>query len=311
MIIERNICLADKNWFCVGGQAHFFASPATHKEFVECLEYARGHGLDIQVLGQGANVLISDQGFAGLVIRPGLKDVSLQGDTVTAGAGVGVRELIDFCLDHQLVGLEEFSNIPGSVGGSVFINIHYLDHFLSDFLVSAQVIDCQNGKIQTVENDWFNFGYNTTTLHDKKHFLLSATFKLKEVDELGAAYAKGARDQIIRHRQRRYPNERTCGSFFRNFHDHEVPEINGKKIPYVAYYLDKVGVKGMLSVGKARVSHQHANMLVTSPGAEAADVVNLARKMQELVFENFGIVPQAECQLIGFDENPFHFKIRY
>jgi len=93
----------------------------------------------------------------------------------------------------------------------------------------------------------------------------------------------------------------TCGSFFRNFHENEVPFlINGKKMLFVAYYLDKLGIKGELAVGNAVVSHQHVNMLVTRTGATSADVINLAKTMQAMVKEKFGIVPHAECRLVGF-----------
>jgi hypothetical protein len=89
--------------------------------------------------------------------------------------------------------------------------------------------------------------------------------------------------------------------------DEEIPFlIKGKKVPYVAYYLDKIGVKGDLTVGNAGVSYQHANMLVTKPGATSADVVELARKMQELVYKQFGIMPEVECQLVGFKEYPLY-----
>jgi len=150
---------------------------------------------------------------------------------------------------------------------------------LSDFLIEGRVIERSSGEIMTVDNAWFNFGYNTSTLHHGDYFLTSATFKLTHVDELKAAYAKGRRDEIIRYRTTRYPNSNTCGSFFRNFNKEEISfSISGKKLPYVAYYLEKVGVKGELRVGKAVVSYRHANMLVTEDGATSTDVINLVRK---------------------------------
>jgi UDP-N-acetylmuramate dehydrogenase len=225
---------------------------------------------------------------------------------VTAGAGVLIQDLIDVCLNNCFVGLEEFSGIPGTVGGSVYINIHYFEHFLSDFLVRACVVERTTGNLLEVDVSWFNFGYDQSKLLEKEYYLVHATFALKTVDAVGAAYAKGRRDETIRHRSRRYPPSNTCGSFFRNFLDHEITlSVNGKKIPYVAYYLDKLGVKGELAVGNAVVSHQHANMLVTRQGATSADVIGLARKMQELVRDHFGMVPHAECQLVGFKQNPF------
>ena len=224
---------------------------------------------------------------------------------LTAGAGVTIAQLISYCLEHTILGLEEFSGIPGSIGGAVYINIHYFKYMLSQFLISARVIEAATGLIFDVDPNWFAFGYDQSALFAKKHFLVSATFILKQVDLIAAAYARGRRDEIVRHRLQRYPQSNTCGSFFRNFHDNEISTVtNGKKLPFVAYYLDKIGIKGELRVGGAVVSYQHANMLVTEPRATSADVVNLARTMQQMVFDRFGIVPQAECQFVGFVKYP-------
>lgn len=307
MIIEQNIPLADKNWFKTGGPARYFCEPASAQDFIQALSFAKEKKLDVFLLGSGANILISDDGFDGLVIHPAIKNISFneKTGTVTAGAGVEIQDLIDWCLDNNIIGLEEFSWIPGTVGGSVFINIHYFQFLLSSFLTNATIIERNTSDIITVDKSWFAFGYDYSKLFDRKHYVIDATFAVKKVDQIIAAYAKGRRDEIIRHRKQRYPNERTCGSFFRNFHDHELPfEINGKKVPFVAYYLDKLGVKGALAVGNAQVSYQHANMLITKPGATSSDVIALAKLMQNKVRESFGIIPQVECQLVGFKENP-------
>lgn len=308
--ILENISLADKNWFGTGGSARYFVEPITAAEFVEALEFARQQDLSIFVLGEGANILISDQGFNGLVIRPKLKEILSQDLShdevlVTAGSGVSFGDLITWCLDRQILGLEEFSGIPGTVGGSVFINIHYFKALLSHFLVSATVINKSTGKLSTVDKEWFKFGYDFSALHDGNHYLVDATFKLKKVDALTAAYARGRSDETIRHRVARYPYKGTCGSFFRNFHDHEVTVVsNGKKMIFVAYYLDKLGVKGALKIGGAGVSYQHANMLVNDGTATSSDLIAVAKTMQEMVLKEFGIIPQPECILVGFTENP-------
>lgn len=307
MKIEQNISLNDKSWFCTGGCAKYFCEPTTEQEFSDALDFAKQNKLEVFVLGLGANILISDDGFDGLVIRPKLCSIESDYETgiVSAGAGVKIQELIDFCIANCLVGLEEFSHIPGTVGGSVYINIHYFDYFLADFIVVARVIEKDSGKILDVDKSWFEFGYDQSKLLRGKHYLVSATFKLKKGTETDAAYARGRRDEIIRHRTRRYPNSNTCGSFFRNFHDEEVTFlINGKKLPFIGYYFDKLGIKGELSVGNAVISHQHANMIITRPGATSKDVIDLALKMQNLVKDKFGIIPQPECQLVGFKKWP-------
>ncbi len=307
-LLLPSVPLADKNWFKTGGDAKYFAEPRTPEEFQEALSYALGHDLKLCLLGEGANMLISDEGFDGLVIKPSLKTIKHheyddQHAAIEVGAGVLFGDLINWCLDTNYIGLEEFSGIPGSVGGAVFINIHYFEYLLSRFIIGAQVIEKKTGTLETVDNDWFNFGYNRSRLHDNTHYLVSATFKLKKVTTDIAFHAKGRSEEMIRHRAKRYPASHTCGSFFRNFHEHEVANTP-KKLIYVAYYLDKVGIKGELSVGDAIVSYQHANMIVNRGKATTQDIVDLARTMQQKVKDAFGIVPQPECRFIGFDRYP-------
>jgi UDP-N-acetylmuramate dehydrogenase len=308
--IQEWVPLDDKNWFRTGGPARFFCEPSTAQEMYDAWAWAREHTQNIFVLGQGANILVSDAGFDGLVIRPYLQEIAVT-DTdgsavqVTAGAGTSMDTLIEWCLAHQILGLEEFSGIPGTVGGSVYINLHYYQFLLAHFVHSAQVFEVESGVVSQVTNDWFQFGYNQSTLQQKKHILLHATFTLKKAGELDIAYARGRRVEIIRHRTARYPVKNTCGSFFRNFYENEVTLMsNGKKMIYVAYYLDKVGVKGALQVGGAVVSYQHANMVVNTGSATSTDIIELARAMQQKVYDAFGVLPQAECQLVGFKNNP-------
>ena len=311
-LIQEHISLCDKNWFRTGGIARYYAAPISSDDFKQALMFAHMHAMPIFVLGEGANCLISDNGFNGLIIRPQLRTITsaeVSDDIihVTAGSGVSMEELIHYCLSNHYSGLEEFSGIPGTVGGSIYINLHYFSFLIEHFLVSATVIDATTYTVQTVSPKWFSFGYDYSLLHEKKHFLIDATFSLKKVSEIKAAYAQGRSDEIIRHRHARYPTQNSCGSFFRNFHDHEVSLIsNNKKMIYAAYYLDKVGVKGTLQSGNALVSHQHANMIVNKGDATSADIIAVARHMQEMVYERFGIVLQPECQLIGFNTYPLH-----
>lgn len=308
-LIKHNVSLHDKNWFQTGGSAQFFAEPRNAQEFAQAIHVMHEHNLPVFILGQGANILVNDKGFNGIVIKPALTDISfsVEGEQVlvTAGAGVPMPTLINFCLDHGIIGLEEFSGIPGTVGGSVYINLHYYEFLLAQFLVHATVIEHDTGAIKTVDNGWFNFGYNSSTLQQRKHYLVDATFALKKATDLETAFARGRQTEIIRHRAKRYPVTHTCGSFFRNFYDHEVTLTSGdKKMIYVAYYLDKIGVKGQLKRGDALVSHQHANMIVNLGSATSQDIIDLARTMQQLVYKQFGIIPQPECQLLGFEQYP-------
>ena len=307
MKIQESIPLNDKTWFETGGSACFFAEPVTINDYKFALEFANEKNLETFLLGSGANVLISDAGFDGLVIKPTNKECKIlpadenKNILVQAGAGMSIQNFIVFSLDNNLTGMEEFSGIPGTIGGAVFINIHYFEFLLSQFLISARVINKKTREINEVSCDWFDFGYDKSKLHEGVWILYDAVFKLKKVGNIETAFARGRSVEIIRHRENKYPIERTCGSFFQNF---SPDEINDNKQIHIAYYLDKLGIKGELSVGGAMVSHMHANMIVNTGTATSADIINLAIKMQELVKKEYGINPKPECQLIGFDKNP-------
>lgn len=310
-LIQHMVPLADKNWFRTGGCARLYSEPQSTEQFQHLILYAQKESIPLFIIGQGANILISDEGFNGLVVRPFMNTLEvcpLSTETeayVKAGSGTTMPDLINFCLDHNIIGLEEFSGIPGTVGGSVYINLHYFNFLLADFLHSAEVLHKTTGHIFTVDNAWFNFGYNESQLQSKEFFLLSATFKLRHATREQTAFAQGRKSEIIRHRAHRYPQTKTCGSFFRNFLPEEVTlSLNDKKIIFVAYYLDKIGIKGQLNHGGALVSHQHANMIINTGNASTNDIITVARTMQELTYNAFGIMPQPECQLIGFSKYP-------
>src|ERR1700733_7697829 len=309
ILIQSNVPLKDKNWFKTGGNARYFAQPTNAQELQQALAWGKENNCAVFMLGHGANILMSDDGFDGLVIQPCLQNINIiQQDEhalVTVGAGMSMHDLITFCLDNALLGLEEFSGIPGTVGGSVYINLHYFEFLLEQFLAHATVIHKETLVLEQVTREWFAFGYNQSKLQAGNYYLVDATFKLKKATAPQAAFARGRHVEIIRHRERKYPTQNTCGSFFRNFYPDEVTLISdGKKMIYVAYYLDKLGVKGQLSCGGAAVSYQHANMIVNRGDATSADIIALARMMQEMVRSNFGIIPQPECRLIGFTEYP-------
>ncbi|QQR53953.1 UDP-N-acetylmuramate dehydrogenase [bacterium] len=311
-LIQENVSLKDKNWFQTGGCAWYFAAPSTTEQFQATIGFAIQKSVPLFMLGQGANILVSDDGFAGLVIQPKLNEIIQTTENradiahIVAGAGVSMATLIDWCLERNFVGLEEFSGIPSSVGGAVYINLHYFEFLLQQFLVSAKLIHAKTAQLEVVGAEWFDFRYDYSKLHTKTHYLASATFAVKHVSKIEAAYAKGRSVEIIRHRAFKYPQNNTCGCFFRNFRESEVPfEINGKKMLSAAYYLDSVGVKGSLRVGGAVVSQKHANMIVNDGTATSQQIIELALQMQEIVKKRYGLLLQPECQFLGIDKTIF------
>src|SRR3989339_79091 len=195
LIIQENVPLADKNTFRTGGNARFYCTPTTAQQFAQALQFAADKNLEIFVLGGGANILVSDQGFSGLVIHPALTEIATHdldeaNILVKAGAGSSIDNVIQYCLQHNILGLEEFSGIPGNVGGAVYINLHYYEFLLEQFLVCATLIHKKTGAIVTVDTAWFNFGYDQSKLQEKEYFVIDATYKLKKAPVSAIAHAK-------------------------------------------------------------------------------------------------------------------------
>jgi len=315
ILIKKKVSLKDKNWFETGGFAEYFSEPKNINDFIELVNFSKKKNLKITILGSGANVLISDKGIKGLVIKPFNKLIEIENENnnevfLKVDSGVDLEYLINFCLENNFLGLEEFSGIPGKIGGCVYINIHYFSFLISQFIVKGTILDLEKNEIKEVDFNWFEFSYNNSKLLTKKYCLINITFKLKKCSKLESEYAKGRSFEIIRHRKQRYPYKGTCGSFFRNFKEDEIKnEINGKKIIYAAYYLDNIGTKGNLKIGDASVSHKHANMIVNNGKAKSTDIINLAKKMQKLVWKKFKILLKTECEFLGFKKFPLYEKL--
>jgi len=315
--IRQNISLKKYNWFELGGLANYFANPKNHEDLQSVITFSHEKNLPIKILGLGANVLISDSGYSGIIMRLYNSNIShyyINDETgiLKADAGCTIEELIDYCLNTAfLFGLEEFSGIPSTVGGALFINLHYYSFLISQFIYNADIYDIATKKIITVTADWFEFGYDTSKVKSNNNYIiLSASFLLNRNTPLYAEYAKGRNVEIIRHRHNRYPYQKTCGCFFQNISLEEAPINNtGKKILAAAYYLDKIGVKGELKINDSSVSFRHANMIIHNGEGTAEDVIRIARIMQKKVYDQYGILLTPECELIGFNSYPLYTQL--
>ena len=300
MKILENIPLKSYTNFRIGGPASFFCEPESSDEIIEALGFARERDLPVFILGLGANVLISDDGFPGLVIRQQNKKVRVKGNTINAEAGATIEELIGIALSENLVGLEDFSEIPSTVGGSIYINLHYFGAFIGPLVRSALVLDRNALKVEEVDQKWFGFDYDNTKLKtDGNYVLLEASLELKKVDDYKKHEAIGKAKEISRTRQRRYPSEPSVGSIFQNL-SLEEQEQRGLPTRSVAYLIDVCGLKGK-SAGEAVLSYRHSNMIVNPGGARAADVLELAEMIRLRVKERFGVDLRFEMQLVGFE----------
>lgn len=245
------------------------------------------------VLGLGANVLVADEGYAGLVVRnarPGRVEL-LAGNRVRAESGVTLARLIALTTERGLAGLEHFAGIPSTLGGALWQNVHFLTPdrrglaFVGDLVEEATVLD--DGEPERVGRDWFAFGYDASRLRDGGAIVVDATLRLRPADP---ARLRATVRANLDWRARRHPREaerRSAGCVFRN------PEGAS-----AARAIEAAGVKG-LRVGGAVVSRRHANFVLNAGGASAADVRALIELVAERVHAHSGLRLEPEIAFVG------------
>jgi UDP-N-acetylmuramate dehydrogenase len=309
-LIKKNIPLSDKNWFQTGSTAEYYSEPENTEEIIQSIRFAKKNNLQITILGSGANILISDSGLNGLAVKPSGKSIKIIGVNnkdnafVEIDSGVFLDNAINWCLDNNIIGLEEFSGIPANIGGAVYQNIHYFQFKLHQFIESIELIDLSENKPVSINSMWLQIKENQDKIENGIFCIASATFKLTKCSDFEREYAKGRSKEITRHRLQRYPYKGTCGSFFKNLNEKNIAfTINGKKVINAAYYLEQVGSKN-IKHGNAYVSYKHSNMIVNNGGCKSSDIVKVAKKMQELVMKKFGLLLEPECRLLGFNKYP-------
>jgi UDP-N-acetylmuramate dehydrogenase len=294
--VERAVPLAPLTTFRIGGPADLFYRARTADELVRAIEVARALGLPHFLLGRGANILVGDRGFRGLVIRSDVGGIDfLDEATVRAGSGVETfPDLIDATVARGLGGLHHFVGIPSTVGGALWQNLHFLSPaperertvFIEEVLVSADLLT-EEGERRTVGVEYFEFGYDQSVLHHRADVVLSATFALTQtpVEELRRVMRENLAWRDERHPDLwLYP---CAGSIFQ-----KIDGIGAGRL------IDECGLKGRVLNG-AGIFHKHANIIVNFGGATAGDVRALIDLAQETVARETGYHLVPEIAFVG------------
>lgn len=330
---QENIALAPYTTFKIGGPARYFVFARTIDELIEALTFAKEKSLPVFVLGGGSNVLISDEGFDGLVIKIEIKNgITVDGTSVVASAGENWDELVALCVARGLWGIENLSGIPGTFGGAVVQNIGAYGAVLSQVLTLVAVYDTTVGQIKMLSVEECNFGYRGSIFKEEegRYIVLAATLRLSSSPTPNISYKdlqtrfndssidiNAVRGAVLEIRAAKFPDlslEGTVGSFFKNpimsHADAEIlkekypdmplfsmPETDGVKVP-LGWLLDHaLNLKGF-SVGGARVFEKQALVISAEQKTSAHDVRELASLIQKKVFEKFQIKIEPEVKII-------------
>jgi UDP-N-acetylmuramate dehydrogenase len=294
--VRQNVELAPFTTFRIGGPADYFFEPQSEDELVEALRLARDEEIPHFLLGVGANILVGDRGFRGLVIRSRVGGIEfLEDDRVRAGAGVTVyHNPTQATVARGLGGLHHFVGIPSTVGGAIWQNLHFLSPpperertvFVEEVVESAEILTAE-GEVRTVDCGYFQFGYDYSILHDRQDVVLNVTFKL--VPESEESLRRTIRENL-KWRDERHPDlwlYPSAGSIFQ-----KIEGVGAGRL------IDQCGLKGHVH-GNAQIFHKHANIIVNLGGGTAADVRALISLAQETVSRELGYDLTTEIGFIG------------
>jgi UDP-N-acetylmuramate dehydrogenase len=294
--LERNVPLAPYTTFRIGGPADAFYRARTEQELVHAIQLCRTEGIPHFLLGLGANILVGDGGFRGLVIRNEVAGITFpDGTRVRAGSGVQVfPDLIVATTGRGLGGLHHYVGIPSTVGGAIWQNLHFLSPpparertcFIAEVVDSCEILT-EEGAVRSVGADYFRFGYDYSILHDRADIVLSATFRLdvSPPEELRRVIRENLRWRDDRHPDLwLYP---CAGSIFQ-----KIEGIGAGRL------IDECGLKGHV-LGNAGIFHRHANIIVNLGGATAREVCALIDLARTTVRQRLGYELKTEIGFVG------------
>ena len=276
--------LSKHTTFKIGGVADTYVKVTSLSKLSAILKECRESDIDYMIIGNGSNILASDDGYRGVVIRldGDFRKISLvDDDTIYCGAGATLAALCKFALNSGLSGLEFAWGIPGTVGGAIFMNAGAYGGEMKDVVYSVNHLT-PDGESGRIEKDGLNFGYRTSVYRGKKYIITGVTIKLKKDDPENI---RAKMDDFLGRRSSKQPLEYpSAGSVFKR------PEG-----AFAGALIEQCGLKGH-SHGDAQVSEKHAGFIINRSKATANDVKNLIREVQTKVYDETGY--NLECELI-------------
>ncbi len=286
LTMQQNAPMAEYTSFQIGGPADLLLEPATKEALISCYRILTEEGITPLIIGAGSNLLVSDSGIRGVVIRltKPLNQVKVEGEYITAEAGVSLAKLAAEALAASLSGLEFASGIPGSLGGAVFMNAGAYGGEMKDVVIETECL-AKDGTVATVLGSDHDFGYRHSIFSEKGGIVLSARMKLTP------GKPEDIRSLMLELNARRKDKQPlsfpSAGSFFKR------PEgyFAGKLI-------EDAGLKGT-RFGGAQISEKHAGFVINTGGATAKDVCDLMNFVKKTIREKNGITLEPEVRMIG------------
>ena len=286
--IKQNEPMKNHTSFKIGGPAEFYIKITSIKELQKILEFAKKEKIKITILGNGSNVLVSDSGIKGIVIRTNLKEIKIEPKEqnkieITVDDATPIGFLAQKLLKEEITGFEEISGIPGTIGGAILMNAGAHGKEMKDIVTEITAID-YNGKIHKFTNEQAKFTYRNSIFSSGKYIILQAKIILEKGN---AKEIKAKMDEYAQFRKEKQPIEYpSAGSTFKRGTDFITAKL-----------IDDAGLKGYI-IGGAKVSEKHAGFIINTGNATAQDVLDLAKYVTDKVYEKFGKKIEFEIKIV-------------
>ncbi|WP_407636682.1 UDP-N-acetylmuramate dehydrogenase [Acetivibrio cellulolyticus] len=272
--------------FKIGGPADLLITPASVSQLGELIKLCNRQNLPIFIMGNGTNLLVSDKGIRGVVIKiyDNLNGYTVKEDCIEAYGGILLSKLSGIALENELAGLEFASGIPGTLGGAVAMNAGAYGGEIKDVVIETEFID-KDGDIKVLRGDEHQFGYRTSFIQKQSGIVVRSIIKLKKGDKTSI---KTLIDDLTGRRKDKQPLEMpSAGSVFKR------PEgyFAGKLI-------EDCGLRGY-SIGGAQVSDKHCGFIVNTGNATSKDIMDLISHIQKTVKDKFNAELQTEIRIVG------------
>lgn len=292
-IVVENEITANYTSFKTGGPCKYLVNVRNEADIIGSIMYCRQSGSDFFVMGCASNLLISDEGFDGVIIRlaDNISDCRVIDETesyvtIRAYAGCRLSRLAVFAAKLSCTGMEALSGIPGNVGGAVRMNAGAYDGQIADCLISSTYVDIQSLEIQKKSFEEHKFGYRYSTYQTDNNIVLFADFKVNKIDNSQIVFDK--MKELNKRRAQKQPLDYpSAGSTFKR------PEGY-----YAGALIQECNLKGF-SIGGACVSEKHAGFVINKNNASSSDIYNLIKYIQKTVLEQKKILLDREIELVG------------
>ncbi len=306
--VQEKVLLAPLTSFRLGGEARYFVDVKTLEELQEAVAFAKEKAVEFYVMAGGTNLLISDAGFDGLIIRMKISQAQVIYGLVDISAGTPLIKAVNFSAENGFADIEALAGVPGSFGGAIRGNAGAFGTEIGNHVDEVTALDVNTGEIVKFKKDECDFSYRSSVFKKNQNLIvLSATLKLTPAD-IAACKAK-VMETVMGRTKKGLQGAKSAGSYFMNpkinsqellkeFETEKgVPARNG--VVPAGWIIDKAGLRGK-KIGGAQVSEEHTNYIINTGDATAENVIMLVSLVKQQVRDQFGIQLVEEVNYLGF-----------